>query len=85
VSVTTEPKLKRINVYVNPDDLQRVALALRCRPSEAVRRLIDNYLRITELDAISQMPGAAPYQVFRTSDREKLPPIPEDEEIEPVE
>lgn len=76
--------LKRINVYVNPDDLNRVAAELGCRPSEAVRRLIDNYLLASEVDEVRQWPGRAPDQVFRKGESYQLPEIPEAEEIEPV-
>lgn len=77
--------LKRVNVYVNPDDLNRVAQELRCRPSEVVRRLIDNYLLATEIDEVRRMPGPAPDQVFRKSARYQLPEIPETEDVQPVE
>jgi hypothetical protein len=73
--------LKRVNVYVNPEDLNRVATELGCRPSEAVRRLIDNYLLAVEIDEVRRMPGRAPDQVFRRGTSHDLPAIPEDEEI----
>jgi hypothetical protein len=76
---------KRINVYVDPEDLARVAQELGCRPSEAVRRLIDNYLLAGEIDAVRRLPGEAPEQVFRRGDRYRLPEISESVEIEPVE
>lgn len=63
--MTEQAALKRVNVYVNPDDLNRVATELGCRPSEAVRRLIDNYLLAAEIDEVRRMPGRAPEQVFR--------------------
>jgi hypothetical protein len=78
-------RLKRVNVYVDPDDLAAVARELGCRPSEAVRQLIDNYLLATEIDAIRRTPGGAPDQVFRKGPGYRLPEIPESEEIEPVE
>ncbi len=77
--------LKRINVYVNPEDLEKVARELGCRPSEAVRLLIDNYLLATEIDQIRRRPGGAPDLVFRTGPDYELPEIPETDEIEPVE
>lgn len=77
--------LKRINVYVNAEDLGRVAQELGCRPSEAVRRLIDNYLLASEIDAVRRMPGRAPEQVFRGDARERLPEIPENADVEPIE
>jgi hypothetical protein len=78
-------QLKRINVYVDPDDLARVARELGCRPSEAVRQLIDNYLLATEIDEVRRMPGDAPEQVFRKGPRYRLPAIPDDQDVEPVE
>ncbi len=78
-------KLKRVNVYVDPDALEEVARELGCRPSDAVRCLIENFRLAKDLDAIRKMPGGAPERVFRTADRQKLPPIPDDVEIEPVE
>jgi len=80
-----QPALKRINVYVNPDDLNRVAEELGCRPSEAVRRLIDNYLLASEIDEVRRMPGRAPEQVFRRGASYQLPEIPETEDVGPVE
>lgn len=77
--------LKRVNVYVDPDDLRRVAQDLGCRPSEVVRRLIDNYLLASEIDDIRRMPGRGPNQVFRQSARYRLPPTTGTEDIEPVE
>jgi len=77
--------LKRVNVCVNPDDLNRVARELGCRPSEAVRRLIDNYLLATEIDEVRRMPGPGPDKVFRTSADYPLPEIPETEDDQPVE
>ena len=77
--------LKRVNVYVDPDDLRRVAQELGCRPSEVVRRLIDNYLLAAEIDDVRRMPGRGPDQVFRKSEHYPLPPSLETEEIEPVE
>lgn len=77
--------LKRVNVYVDPEDLRKVAQELGCRPSEAVRQLIDNYLLAREIDDVRRMPGRAPDQVFRRNVRYHLPTIPEDEDIEPVE
>ncbi len=78
----TEPgPLKRVNVYVSPDDLKRVAEQLGCRPSEAVRRLIDNYLLACEIDEVRRMPGRAPEQVFRRGPGYDLPTVPDDEEL----
>ncbi len=77
--------LKRINVYVNPEDLNKVAEELGCKPSEAVRRVIDNYLLASEIDEIRRRPGRAPDQVFRKGVSYHLPEIPESEDIEPVE
>lgn len=77
--------LKRVNVYVDPEDLLKVAQELGCRPSEAVRQLIDNYLLATEIDAVRRMPGQASEQVFRKSAGYQLLAINEDEDIEPVE
>jgi hypothetical protein len=57
--------LKRVNVYVDPDDLRRVAEELGCRPSEAVRRLIDNHLLAVEVDEVRRLPGRAPEPVCR--------------------
>jgi hypothetical protein len=83
--MTRPAPLKRVSVYVNPDDLAAVARELGCRPSKAVRQLIDNYLLATEIDAIPRMPGGAPDQVFRKGRGYRLPKIPASEEIEPVE
>jgi hypothetical protein len=80
-----QAEMKRMNFYVNPDDLDRVAHELGCRPSEAVRRLIDNYLLATEIDEVRQMPGRAPDQIFRKGGRYDLPDIPETVDVEPVE
>ncbi len=55
------------------------------RPSEVVRRLIDNYLLAMKVDEVRRMPGRAPDQVFRQGDRYELPDIPETEGVEPVE
>lgn len=77
--------LKRVNVYVDPEDLRKVAQELGCRPSEVVRRLIDNYLLATEIDDVRRMSGRAPDQVFRKSASYHLPTIEENEDIEPVE
>lgn len=77
--------LKRVNVYVNPDDLSKVAQELGCRPSEVVRRLIDNYLLAGEIDDVRKMPGKAPERVFRKSAGYHLLAIKENEDIEPVE
>ena len=74
--------LKRINVYVDPDDLNRVARELSCRPSEAVRRLIDNYLLASEIDEVRRMPGPGPDQVFRRGHDYRLPPIPEGDDFD---
>lgn len=79
------PGLKRVNVYVNPDDLQKIAGELGCRPSEAVRRLIDNYLLASEIDEVRRMPGGAPEQVFRKGAGYQLPEIDDSVDIEPVE
>ena len=76
---------KRMNVYVDPEDLARVARDFGCRPSEAVRRLIDNYLLARDIDDVRRMPGPGPDQVFRTGKRYELPPIPDDVTIDPVE
>jgi hypothetical protein len=76
--------LKRMNFYVNPEDLDRVARELGCRSSEVVRRLIDNYLLAAEIDAVHRMPGPAPEQIFRKGPRYELSDIPEDEDVEPV-
>ena len=83
--MTGQLGLKRVNVYVNPEDLRRVAQELGCRPSEAVRRLIDNYLLAAEIDDIRRMPGRAPDQVFRRTAGYRLPAMQEMEDIEPVE
>ena len=77
-----QTQLRRINVYVDPDDLSRVARELGCRPSEAVRRLIDNYLLASELDEIRRMPGAGPDEVFRRGPAHRLPAIPDGEEFD---
>ncbi len=77
--------LKRMNFYVNPEDLDRVARELGCRPSEVVRRLIDNYVLAMEIDEVRRMAGRAPEQVFRTGKRYELPDIPGTEDVEPVE
>ena len=77
--------LKRVNVYVDPDDLRRVAQELGCRPSEVVRRLIDNYLLAAEIDDIRRMPGRGPDQVFRNGAHYQLPSTMAMEDIEPVE
>ncbi len=69
--------LKRVNVYVDPDDLRRVAEKLGCRPSEAVRRLIDNYLLAVEVDEVRRLPGRAPEAVFRRGEQYDLPDLPE--------
>jgi hypothetical protein len=74
-----------VNVYVNPEDLNRVARELGCRPSEAVRALIDNYLLAIDLDAIRRMPGPPSDQVFRQGPDYALPAIADDVEIDPVE
>ena len=71
--------LKRVNVYVNTDDLNRVAKELGCRPSDAIRQLIDNYLLAEEIDEVRRMPGRAPEQVFRKT---PLPELTESEELE---
>lgn len=83
--VNGQSVLKRINVYVNPEDLSRVAEELGCRPSEAVRRLIDNYLLALEIDEVRRMPGPGPEQVFRKGADYRLLEVSDDEEIEPVE
>ena len=80
-----QTRLKRMNFYVNPEDLDRVARELGCRPSEVVRRLIDDYLLAMEIDEVRRMPGRAPNQLFRKGDRYQLPDIPETEVVEPVE
>jgi len=80
-----QSEMKRINFYVNPEDLDRVARELGCRPSEVVRRLIDNYLLAIEIDEVRQMPGHAPEQIFRKGSRYDLPDIPETVDVEPVE
>jgi hypothetical protein len=80
-NMTEHAALKRINVYVNPDDLARVADELGCRPSEAVRRLVDNYLLAAEIDAVRRLPGDAPIQTFRRGSGYDLPPVPEGEEF----
>ena len=77
-----QPHLKRINVYVDPDDLNRVARELGCRPSEAVRRLIDNYLLASEIDEVRRMPGPGPDQLFRMGRDYQLPPIPDGEDFD---
>ena len=69
--------LKRVNVYVHPDDLRKVADELGCRPSEAVRRLIDNYLLAVEVDEVRRMPGRGPDPVFRRSGQHQLPDLPD--------
>lgn len=79
--MTEQTALKRMNVYVNPEDLNRVAVELGCRPSEAVRRLVDNYLLAAEVDEVRRMPGDAPDQVFRRGADYELPEMPEDEEL----
>ena len=77
--------LKRMNFYVNPHDLDRVAHELGCRPSEVVRTLIDNYLLATEIDEVRRMPGRAPDQVSRKGDRYELPDVSKIDGAEPVE
>lgn len=74
--------LKRMNFYVNPADLDRVAHELGCRPSEVVRRLIDNYLLATEMDEVRRMPGRAPDQLFRKGDRYELLDMSETDDVE---
>jgi hypothetical protein len=74
--------LKRINVYVDPDDLDRVARELGCRPSEAVRRLIDNYLLAAEIDEIRRMLGPGPEEVFRRGPAYRLPATPDGEGLD---
>jgi hypothetical protein len=74
--------LKRVNVYVVPEDLERVARELGCRPSDAVRRLIDNYLLASEIEEARRMPGRAPDAVFRQGLGYALPAIPDDEPID---
>ena len=76
VSVGKDRKLRRVNVYVDPDDLRRVAEELGCRPSEAVRRPIDNYLLAVEVDEVRRMPGRAPESVFRRGLVYELPDLP---------
>jgi hypothetical protein len=71
--------LKRVNLYLDPDDLRRVAEELGCRPSEAVRRLIDNYLLAVEIDEVRRLPGRAPDPVFRQGKDYRLPEVPESE------
>jgi hypothetical protein len=80
--MTEHSALKRINVYVDPDDLARVAAELGCRPSEAIRRLVDNYLLAAEIDEIRRQPGGAPDQVFRRDHSYDLPTIPDDESFD---
>jgi len=53
-------RLKRIGVYVNPDDLAEVARELGCRPSQAVQRLLENFLLAQRIDEIRRMPDAGP-------------------------
>jgi hypothetical protein len=79
--MTESGALKRINIYVNPDDLDRVARELGCRPSDAVRRLIDNYLLAAEIDEIRRMPGAPIKPVFRQDADYQLPSVPDDEDL----
>ncbi len=81
MSLTADPRLKRVNFYVDPEDVRRVADAMGCRPSEAVRRLIDNYLLAIEIDEVRRMPGPAPEAVFRRGSDYALPPISEDEDV----
>ncbi len=81
MSLTADPRLKRVNFYVDPDDVRRVADAMGCRPSEVVRRLIDNYLLAIEIDEVRRMPGPAPEAVFRRGSDYALPPISEDEDL----
>jgi hypothetical protein len=71
--------LKRVNVYVDPDDLRRVAEQLGCRPSEAIRRLVDNYLLAAEIDEIRRLPGRAPEAVFRQREQYQLADVPDSE------
>jgi hypothetical protein len=80
--VADQLHLKRINVYVDPDDLDRVARELGCRPSEAVRRLIDNYLLASEIDEVRRMPGPGPDRVFRTGRDYRLPAIPDGDDFD---
>lgn len=80
-----QAELKRMNFYVNPADLDRVALELGCRPSEVVRRLVDNYILAMEIDEVRRMPGDAPEQLFRRGEDYSLPHIPESVELETVE
>ncbi len=79
--LAAKPRLKRVNFYVDPDDVRRVADAMGCRPSEVVRRLIENYLLAVEVDEVRRMPGPAPEEVFRRSPGYALPAIPEDEDL----
>lgn len=76
--------LKRVNVYVNPDDLKRVARELGCKPSDAIRQLIDNYLFALEVDEIRRLPSRPVEDVYRQSGGYELSPISEGDEIEPV-
>lgn len=80
-----QAELKRMNFYVNPADLDRVALELGCRPSEVVRRLVDNYILAVEIDEVRRMPGDAPEQLFRRGEGYSLPHIPESVELETAE
>ena len=77
--------LKRINVYVNPDDLNRVAQELGCRPSDAVRQLIENYLLALEIDEIRRLPGDMVDDEFLRSRRARLPEVPDTAEVDVVE
>ncbi|MCL5736266.1 MAG: hypothetical protein M1274_11870 [Actinobacteria bacterium] len=77
--------LKRVNFYVDPERLERVARELECRPADVIRRLIDNYLLANDIDEIRQRPGPGPTQVFRLGSDYELEPLPEGIEIEPVE
>ena len=77
--------LRRINVYVNPEDLNRVAQELGCRPSDAVRQLIDNYLLALELDEIRLLPGEMVNDEFLRTRRVRLPEVPDTAEVDVVE
>jgi hypothetical protein len=70
--------LKRVNVYVDPDDLDQVARELGCRRSDAVRHLIDNYLLAAEIDAARRLPGPGPDPIFRRGPAYALPATAED-------
>lgn len=73
--------LRRINVDVYPTDLERVANGLRCRHSEAVRRLVDNDLLAADIDEVRRMAGSAPDPIFRPGARPALHDVADADEL----